>query len=106
VDHIGLGVRVPLLTISPYVRRGVIDDELGEFSTPLRFISDNWGLEPLTDRIRNTHDLEHVFDFAGKPRAPELGREQAPTFPTSQWTFPGDTYTGWEPGTVPVENPL
>ena len=79
VDHLGLGIRVPLLTISPYTRRGVIDDEVGEFSTPLRFISDNWGLEPLTDRIRNTHNFEHVFDFAGNPRAPKLGTEQAPT---------------------------
>jgi phospholipase C len=106
VDHLGLGIRVPLLTISPYTRRGVIDDERGEFSTPLRFISDNWGLEPLTDRIRNTHNLEHVFDFTGKPRAPKLGREEAPTFTTSPWDWPGDTYTGWEPGTVPVDNPL
>jgi phospholipase C len=106
VDHLGLGIRVPLLTISPYTRRGVIDDERGEFSTPLRFISDNWGLEPLTDRIRNTHNLEHVFDFGGPPRAPELGREQAPTFSPSPWVFPGDTYTGWEPGTEPVEDPL
>ena len=44
IDHVGLGFRVPLLTISPYTRRGLIDDELGEFSTPLRFIADNWGL--------------------------------------------------------------
>ena len=105
VDHIGLGIRVPLLTISPYTRRGVIDDELGEFSTPLRFISDNWGLDPLTDRIRNTHNLEHVFDFAGKPRAPKITRERAPTFGTP-WDFPADTYTGWEPGTVPVKDAL
>ena len=84
----------------------MIDDELGEFSTPLRFISDNWGLEPLTDRIRNTHNFEHVFDFSRGPRPPKLGKEQAPTFTTSPWNFPGDTYTGWEPGTVPVENPL
>ena len=89
VDHLGLGIRVPLLTISPYTRRGVIDDERGEFSTPLRFISDNWGLEPLTDRIRNTHNFEHVFDFGGPPRAPELGREQAPTFSHSPWSVPG-----------------
>jgi phospholipase C len=105
IDHLGLGIRVPLLTISPYTRRGVIDDEVGEFSTPLRFISDNWGLEPLTDRIRNTHNFEHVFDFARNPRAPQLGKEQAPTTSTI-WKFPGDTYTGWEPGTVPVDNPL
>jgi hypothetical protein len=83
----------------------VIDDEVGEFSTPLRFISDNWGLEPLTDRIRNTHNFEHVFDFARNPRAPKLGKEQAPTTSTI-WKFPGETYTGWEPGTVPVDNPL
>jgi phospholipase C len=105
VDHLGLGIRVPLLTISPYVRPGVIDDEQGEFSTPLRFISDNWDLEPLTDRIRNTHNFEHVFDFAGKPRAPEFGRESAPTF-GKPWVFPGDSYEGWPPGTVPVEDAL
>ena len=56
---------MPLLTISPYTRRGLIDDELGEFSTPLRFISDNWGLEPLSARIREAHNFEHVFDFEG-----------------------------------------
>ena len=105
VDHIGLGIRVPMLTISPYTRRGVIDDELGEFSTPLRFISDNWGLDPLTDRIRNTHNFEHVFDYSAKPRPPKIGRERAPTFGTP-WKFPRDTYKGWEPGTVPADDVL
>ena len=105
LDHVGLGIRVPLLTISPYTRRGLIDDELGEFSTPLRLISDNWGLDPLTDRIRNTNNLEHVFDFSKAPRAPRPGRHEAPTFGRA-WDFPSDTYPGWEPGTVPVEKPL
>jgi phospholipase C len=105
VDHVGLGIRVPLLTISPYTGRGVIDDVRGEFSSPLRFISDNWGLEPLTDRIRDTHNFEHVFDFSRDPRPPRFGRERAPTFDTSPWNFPED-YTGWEPGTVPVDSPL
>ena len=80
VDPIGLGIRVPLLTISPYTQRGVIDTELGEFSTPLRFISDNWGLEPLTPRIANTHNFDHVFDFKQQPRAPVLGKRRAPTY--------------------------
>jgi phospholipase C len=105
VDHVGLGIRVPMLTISPYVRRGLIDDELGEFSSPLRFISDNWGLEPLTERIRSTHNFEHVFNFAKEPRAPELGTEQAPTF-GGAFGWPADTYPGWLPGTVPVDDPL
>jgi phospholipase C len=105
LDPVGLGIRVPLLTISPYARRGVIDDELGEFSTPLRFISDNWGLEPLTDRIRNAHNFEHVFDFAKDPRPPELGTERAPTFGKA-YGWPDETYPGWQPGTTPVDDPL
>jgi phospholipase C len=105
VDHVGLGIRVPMLTISPYARRGVIDDELGEFSTPLRFISDNWGLEPLTDRIRKAHNFEHVFDFAKGPRPPEIAKERAPTF-GSAFGWPAETYPGWQPGTTPVDDPL
>jgi phospholipase C len=105
IDPSGLGIRVPMLTISPYARRGVIDDELGEFSTPLRFISDNWGLDPLTDRIRNTHNFEHVFDFAAEPRPPELASKQAPAFGEA-FVWPGDSYPGWTRRTEPVENPL
>jgi phospholipase C len=71
VDQIGLGLRVPMLVISPYAKRGYIDDARGEFSSPLKFIADNWGLPYLTDRIRGTHNFEHVFDFTRKPRDPD-----------------------------------
>ncbi|CAN5806011.1 acid phosphatase [soil metagenome] len=100
VDDLGLGVRVPLLTISPYTHRGVIDTEVGEFSTPLRFISDNWGLPYLTPRIEKTHSFEHVFDFKRKPRAPVLGRK-APTFGNA-YEFP-EGFDDWQPGTDPDE---
>ena len=80
VDHVGLGIRVPLLTISPYTRRGVIDDERGEFSTPLRFISDNWGLEPLTDRIgTRTTSSTSSTSRAGRGRPNPAGRQRRPT---------------------------
>jgi phospholipase C len=71
LDALGLGIRVPMLVISPYARKGYIDDALGEFSTPLKFIADNWGLSYLTDRVRNTHNFSHVFDFRAKPRPPD-----------------------------------
>ncbi len=71
LDQNGLGIRVPMLVISPYARRGMIDHELGEFTSPLRFIQDNWGLPHHTRPIRRTHNFEHVFDFRGRPRAPE-----------------------------------
>jgi phospholipase C len=106
VDHDGLGIRVPMLTISPYTKRGVIDDELGEFTSPLKFIADNWGLDYLTPRIANTHNFEHIFDFSKPPREPVLGDHRAPAVGDDPFEWVGDTYEGWEPGTVPVEKPL
>jgi phospholipase C len=70
VDDVDLGFRVPMLVISPYARRGYVDDAFAEFSAPLRFISENWGLPLLTERIRRSHDFEHVFDFSKRPRPP------------------------------------
>ena len=49
----GFGIRVPLLVISPYAKRGYVDHEVGEFSTPLRFISDNWDLPYLNERLHD-----------------------------------------------------
>ncbi len=66
VDALGLGVRVPMLVISPWAGRGMIDREVGEFSSPNRFIADNFGLDYLSDRVRRTHNFEHVFDFHRK----------------------------------------
>jgi phospholipase C len=103
VDDLGLGFRVPLLTIGPYVRRGVIDDEIGEFSTPLRFIADNWGLPYLTPRIAKTHNFSHVFDFTKPPRAPVIAPAKAETYLKSPWDNPGPGYPGWPPGTVPED---
>jgi phospholipase C len=71
VDGFGLGIRVPLLLISPYARNGVIDHQVGEFSSVLRFIEDNWGLRQLTDRDRDATDLSYDFDFTRRPHRPD-----------------------------------
>jgi phospholipase C len=71
VDGFGFGIRVPLLVISPYALRGVVDHHLGEFSSVLRFIEDNWGLVRLTDRDRDATNLSYDFDFSRKPAAPD-----------------------------------
>jgi phospholipase C len=71
VDDFGFGIRVPLLVISPYSRMGVIDHHVGEFSSVLRFIEDNWGLRQLTARDGAANDLSYDFDFAQKPRPPD-----------------------------------
>ena len=104
IDPIGLGFRVPLLTISPYTKRGYIDRERGEFSTPLRFISDNWGLDYLTDRIAKTHNMSHLFNFKGKPRPPQPSTTKVDSFGTP-WVFP-QNFPGWPPGTVPTQSAI
>jgi phospholipase C len=85
VDDFGFGIRVPLLVISPYAKQGYVMDELGEFSSVLRFIEDNWGLTQLTHRDRDATPMLSAFDFTQDPRPPEpLPLRQdcpAPTFP-------------------------
>jgi phospholipase C len=71
VDGFGFGIRVPLLVISPYALRGAIDHHLGEFSSVLRFIEDNWHLRSLTGRDRAAENLSYDFDFTQKPRRPD-----------------------------------
>ena len=70
VDDFGFGMRVPLITISPYAERGAIDSRVGEFSSVLRFIEDNWGLTQLTHRDRDARNLSSNFDCTQRPRRP------------------------------------
>jgi phospholipase C len=101
IDDVELGFRVPMLVISPYAKRGYIDDAFGEFSSPLRFIADNWGLPSLTSRIRSSHNFEHVFDFDRKPRAPRPRGHVKAT--NDFWDWP-ETFPGW-PETLDPEDP-
>jgi phospholipase C len=71
IDKFGLGIRVPLLVISPYAREGLVDHRHNEFSSVLRFIEDNWDLPQLTKRDRQAGNLHEAFDFGQAPRAPD-----------------------------------
>jgi phospholipase C len=94
VDPFGFGFRVPLLTISPYAKQGVVDHREGEFSSVLRFIEDNWGLNQLTQRDRRADNLSYNFDFSQQPRSPDPQPEQNCT--GSEWARP---YSWNHPGT-------
>lgn len=101
VDDIGFGFRVPMLVISPYAKKGYVDDAVGEFSTPLKFIEDNWGLPYLTPRIERTHNFEHVFDFDRNPRRDAQPYRKIGSCYGTPWKYPGDDYPGWPAGTNP-----
>jgi hypothetical protein len=75
-----------------------VDDAMGDFSSPLRFISDNWGLPYLTSRIEGSHNFEHVFAFDRIPRPPEPRRHVLATNKFYDWP---DDYAGWPAGLEP-----
>ena len=68
----GYGPRLPLLVISPWAKRGAVDNTLTDFSSIDKFVEDNWGLP----RIPGSFDsiagsLNSMFDFHG-PGNPKL----------------------------------
>jgi phospholipase C len=92
LDAFGLGIRVPLLVISPYARAGTVDHQLGEFSSILRFVEDNWMLGAfLTERDREANSLSSDFDFSQPPAPPDPLplRTDCASYPYPAWPPPG-----------------
>ena len=69
VDYDGLGVRVPLLVISPYTKKGRVSHVHYELTSILRFIEDRFGLKTLSDSDARARSPENdCFDFHQGPR--------------------------------------
>ena len=66
------GLRVPAVLISAYARTGYVDHRVLDSSSALRFIEDNWNLEPLGGRDTSAAGLTAAFDFSAAPRPPEV----------------------------------
>lgn len=72
LDGRGLGLRVPLLVISPYAKQGYISKQLGEFSSFTKFIESDFGLSNLgqRDAMPQVSNLMDYFDFTHTPQPP------------------------------------
>jgi phospholipase C len=70
LDALSLGPRVPSIVISPYARPHFVDHQVLEFDSILKFIEDDFGLKPLTQRDRTASSILSSFDFQQKPTAP------------------------------------
>jgi len=94
VDLNGYGLRVPAITISPYARRGFIDQQTLSSDAYLKFIEDDFlggaRLDPGTDGRRDPRpdvredqpvlgNLAQDFDFSQPPRPPVLLPTNPPT---------------------------
>src|SRR3989440_1438393 len=83
VDAFGLGLRVPLLVIAPYARRGYISHTPYAFESVLRTFEEIADLPPLTARDRAAHDLLDSFDLTQRPAPPLiLTPRRCRAFPT------------------------
>jgi phospholipase C len=68
VDDYGYGLRVPALLISPYAKEGYIDNTQLDFTSILKFIEENWGIDSLSDRDAAANNFLSAFDFTQAPR--------------------------------------
>jgi phospholipase C len=71
-DHVappkrGMGLRVPMVIISPYAKPHFVDHATATLASPLVFVEHNWGLAPLGDEDTNTYDFTDAFDFTQAP---------------------------------------
>ena len=67
-----LGVRVPALLVSPWVKRGV-DHTLFDHTSLLRYLIDKWGLAPLGQRAANANSIAEAIT-ADVPREDTVDR--------------------------------
>jgi len=81
VDADGYGFRVPALIVSPYAKSGTIDNTTYDFTSVLKFIEDNWSLQPLTARDATANSISNALDLSKSPAAPVFPAQTYPAQP-------------------------
>jgi phospholipase C len=63
-----MGLRIPAVTVSPWVRRGFVSHSIFGFESILKMIEYRFGIAPLTRRDAYAQNIARSFDFESKPR--------------------------------------
>src|SRR3954463_15441231 len=79
-----MGIRVPAVTVSPWVRRGHVSHSIFGFESILKMIEYRYGLAPLTRRDAYAQNIARSFDFASKPRLEVPDLPDPPTVALTQ----------------------
>jgi phospholipase C len=82
-DHVappaGLGIRVPVVIVSPYAKPAFTDSTRATFASMLAFTEHTFGLAPLTAEDASAYDYSGSFNFAQRPLRPiRLGHRSVP----------------------------
>jgi phospholipase C len=71
-DHVpppdGLGLRVPMIVISPYAKAGYVDSNVASIPSMLAFVERTFGVAPLSPRDATAYDYSDSLDFSQRPR--------------------------------------
>jgi phospholipase C len=71
-DHVappaGFGLRVPMVIVSPYAKRGHTDHHVASILSMLTFTEHVFGLAPLTAADRDGYDFADSFNFSQRPQ--------------------------------------
>ena len=67
-DYDGLGLRIPMLIVSPYAKKGKVSHTHYEHGSILRFIEDLFGLGQLAASDTRATPPNDAFDFNKPPR--------------------------------------
>jgi len=70
IDAYGLGPRVPMIVLSPYVKEGVVSHTVYEMSSVLQLIENRFKLKALTQRDVEANSMLDMFDFTQPPAPP------------------------------------
>lgn len=68
LDYDGLGMRIPLLVVSPYARNGKVDHTHYEHGSILKFVENTFGLPALAASDKRATAPDNAFDFNKPPR--------------------------------------
>jgi phospholipase C len=66
----GLGIRSPMIIVSPFAKPGYTDSTTASYASILAFIEHRWGLAPLGPVDATAYDYGQAFDYSQKPLAP------------------------------------
>jgi phospholipase C len=67
LDANGLGMRVPLIIVSPYAQHGYVSHVDHEFGSILKFTEETFSLGSLGTVDQRSNDLSDMFDFSQQP---------------------------------------
>ncbi len=71
-DFKQLGIRIPVVIVSPLISKGTIDHTLYDHTSVLATLENIFGLQPLTDRDKHANTFKHLFSLV-------MPRTDAPT---------------------------